>query len=179
MFQLKNFYVIESQRDVLYWNSKLCFKHVRNLLLQVDLSPQEMKIKDLENNITETTERCEQLQQLWLRQQTRIVRLAHQRNQQLRNINLIRKRKKKRQYTAQAWSYWWTGTNKTIMNIRMHFQWKHLFGSKNLWNTSNKKHYFKKHENSFLVQCRCLQEAQNTLNDWGSVSVHKAIVQST
>jgi hypothetical protein len=68
---------------------------LRILLLQADLSPQEMKIKDLEKNITETTEKCEELQQLWLRQQTRLVRLAHQRNQQLRNINLIHKRKQK------------------------------------------------------------------------------------
>ena len=136
-------------------NSKLCFKRVRIFLLQVDMSPQEMKIKDLEKDITETTERCEQLQQLWLRQQNRTVRLAHQRNQQLHNINLIRQRKRKQQYTALSWSYWWTGTNKTIMNIKMHFQLKHLFGSKNLWHTNNKKLYLKKHENSFLVECRC------------------------
>jgi hypothetical protein len=56
---------------------------------------------------------------------------------------------------------------------------QHLFGSKNLQHTNNKKYYLKKHENSFLVQCRCFPEAQNPLKDWGSVSVHKAIAQST
>ncbi|XP_023727369.1 coiled-coil domain-containing protein 40 isoform X2 [Cryptotermes secundus] len=56
-----------------------------------DLSPQEMKIRDLERNITETAEKSEELQQFWLRQQAHTVQLANQRNEQLRNINLIRK----------------------------------------------------------------------------------------
>lgn len=59
------------------------------------LSPQEIKIKALEKNITETTEKCEKLQQFWLQQQTRTVQLTNQRNEQVHNINLMRKRKRK------------------------------------------------------------------------------------
>jgi hypothetical protein len=58
-----------------------------------DLSPQEMKMKALEESITETAERCEELQQSWLRQQTHVVQLANQRNEHLHNINLLRRRK--------------------------------------------------------------------------------------
>jgi hypothetical protein len=57
-----------------------------------------MKIKALEGNITEISEKSEALQQLWLRQQSNIVQLANQRNEQLHNINLLRKRKRKQYY---------------------------------------------------------------------------------
>lgn len=64
-----------------------------------NLSPQEIKIKALEDNTAETREKCEELQQFWLRHQTHIVQLANQRNEQLHSINLMRKRKPK-QYTG-------------------------------------------------------------------------------
>jgi hypothetical protein len=63
-----------------------------------DLSPQELKIRALERNITETAEKSEELQQFWLRQQAHTVQLANQRNEQLCNINLLRKRKERQYY---------------------------------------------------------------------------------
>ncbi|XP_021931988.1 coiled-coil domain-containing protein 40 isoform X2 [Zootermopsis nevadensis] len=55
------------------------------------LSPQEIKIKALEKNITKTIAKCEELQQFWLQQQTLTVKLANQRNEQVHNINLTHK----------------------------------------------------------------------------------------
>jgi hypothetical protein len=69
------------------------------LLQDESLSPQEIKIKVLEKNISETTEKREELQQLWLQQQTHTVQLTKQRNEQLQNMNLMHKRKRK-QHTS-------------------------------------------------------------------------------
>ena len=57
------------------------------------MSPLEVKILSLEKNIAETTAKSEKLQQFWLRQQGHLIALANQRNEQVHNINLMRKRK--------------------------------------------------------------------------------------
>ncbi|XP_069697466.1 coiled-coil domain-containing protein 40 isoform X2 [Periplaneta americana] len=55
-----------------------------------NLNPQEAKISALEKSIMETTEKSEDLQQFWLRQQSHIVQLTNQRNEQLHKINIMR-----------------------------------------------------------------------------------------
>ena len=62
-------------------------------ILQAVKSPLELKIIALEKNIADTTEKSEQLKQDWLREQRNLIALAKQRNEQVHNINLMRKRK--------------------------------------------------------------------------------------
>nr|CAD7570180.1 unnamed protein product [Timema californicum] len=56
------------------------------------MSPEELKINNLNKKIDETTEQSKKLQQFWLRQQGHIVQLSHQRDEQLHEIDILRKR---------------------------------------------------------------------------------------
>ncbi|CAG2054822.1 unnamed protein product [Timema podura] len=56
------------------------------------MSPEELKINNLSKKIDETTEQSKKLQQFWLRQQGHIVQLSHQRDEQLHEIDILRKR---------------------------------------------------------------------------------------
>ncbi|PSN31759.1 hypothetical protein C0J52_14584 [Blattella germanica] len=53
--------------------------------------PLELKILTLEKNIADTSAKSEKLQQFWLRQQSHLIELANQRNEQVHNIDLMRK----------------------------------------------------------------------------------------
>nr|CAD7396560.1 unnamed protein product [Timema cristinae] len=55
------------------------------------MSPEELRINSLNKKIDETTEQSKKLQQFWLRQQGHIVQLSHQRDEQLHEIDILRK----------------------------------------------------------------------------------------
>lgn len=57
------------------------------------LSPQEIKVKTQEKNIIETVEYNKKLQKFWLREQGHICQLSEQRQNQLKEMNLLKKRK--------------------------------------------------------------------------------------
>ncbi|XP_068084309.1 coiled-coil domain-containing protein 40 [Anabrus simplex] len=56
-----------------------------------ELSPLEIKVNSLQKSIHELDERCEKLQQLWLRQQGQIVLLARRHDQLLQEKNILLK----------------------------------------------------------------------------------------
>lgn len=56
------------------------------------LSPQEIKYKTIEKNITETVEINKKLQKFWLREQGHICQLSEQRQEQIKEMNLLKKR---------------------------------------------------------------------------------------
>jgi chromosome segregation ATPase len=55
-------------------------------------SPLETKITTLEKNIEEIQEQIKKLQQFWLREQTNLIKISEERQEQIQNNNLIRKR---------------------------------------------------------------------------------------
>ncbi|KAJ9573883.1 hypothetical protein L9F63_008743 [Diploptera punctata] len=65
--------------------------HCESELRKKQGCPLELKIISMEKNIADTTAKSEQLQQSWLRQQRNLIVFANQRNEQLHNINLMRK----------------------------------------------------------------------------------------
>ncbi|RZC34989.1 coiled-coil domain-containing protein 40, partial [Asbolus verrucosus] len=54
-------------------------------------SPLEAKITTLEKNIEEMQEQNKKLQQFWLREQTNLLKISEQRQEQIQNNNLLRK----------------------------------------------------------------------------------------
>lgn len=57
------------------------------------LCPEEMKVRVLEKNISETVENNKSFQKFWLREQGHICQLSEQRQEQIKELNLIKKRK--------------------------------------------------------------------------------------
>lgn len=56
-----------------------------------ELSPQDLKIISLQKNIQEILQNNQKAQQFWIRQQGFMVALSHQRESQLRQLNLLDK----------------------------------------------------------------------------------------
>ncbi|RZF35959.1 hypothetical protein LSTR_LSTR005372 [Laodelphax striatellus] len=56
-----------------------------------DLSPEELKLKELEKQISYTEEKTEGLQTFWIRQESHIVSLSQRRSKQLHDMNILRK----------------------------------------------------------------------------------------
>ncbi|XP_022185307.2 coiled-coil domain-containing protein 40 [Nilaparvata lugens] len=56
-----------------------------------DLSPEELKLKELEKQISYTDEKTEGLQTFWIRQESHIVSLSQRRSKQLHDMNILRK----------------------------------------------------------------------------------------
>jgi len=81
-------------------------------------------------------------------------------------------------YTSVSQCSWLTGTCKTVTKNGYHFQRQRLFDSKNLWNSHNK--HASKHRTLLPATQKHSQEVYNTatLNEWRSISFHKARKQS-
>lgn len=71
----------------------LFLTHNFTFLLQgLELTPLELKIKNLERQIIEMEEKNAKLKSFWLREQTYIVSMTQERQKQIYELNLIRKR---------------------------------------------------------------------------------------
>lgn len=56
------------------------------------ISPGQQRINELEKSISELQTKNESLQSFWLLQQNNSVKLTQQRNEQLKDISLLRRR---------------------------------------------------------------------------------------
>ena len=82
--------IMKRQREVDMLNSKLQ-KMVEKSGVNYT-SPLEIKITTLEKKIEEIQEHIKKLQQFWLREQSNLLRISEERQEQIQNNNLIRKR---------------------------------------------------------------------------------------
>lgn len=57
-----------------------------------ELSPEEIKIRELEKNISELDDQSSELQQFWLRQESHIVTVSQNRTDLLQQLSVLRKR---------------------------------------------------------------------------------------
>ena len=56
-----------------------------------DLGPLEQKIEGLQKQISDSVERCSQMQQFWLRQQNELVKKTRFSDDQAQAVNLLKK----------------------------------------------------------------------------------------
>lgn len=59
----------------------------------IAVSPEQLKISTLEKKIQDMKARVKDLQRFWLREQTHVVGLSEQRQKQIHDMNLLKKRK--------------------------------------------------------------------------------------
>ncbi|XP_022900304.2 coiled-coil domain-containing protein 40 [Onthophagus taurus] len=77
------------ERDVHVLNQK--YEALMERAGNVERSPHELKINALEQHIAEVQEKNKELQRFWLREQSHVVFLSEQRQQQIHDSNLLRK----------------------------------------------------------------------------------------
>lgn len=84
-----HFLMGRKERDFDLLNSK--YEKLREKMNLVEESPYEQKIKDLEKEIEDSQQKSRELQKFWLREQENMVILTQQRQEQMKDLNLIRK----------------------------------------------------------------------------------------
>ncbi|XP_066154408.1 coiled-coil domain-containing protein 40-like [Euwallacea fornicatus] len=80
----------EKQRHITVLNSKY-EKTLEKMQVKVPISPQELRMSTLEKQVLETQDCIKFLQAFWLREQKNLLRVSQERQEQLYQLNLLKK----------------------------------------------------------------------------------------